>query len=179
MELGKGSKGSRNRNLLSTKSFFELLPSHLALGIHLPHSKGNFPWRTTPGVPLEGNCADLVPKIMENRSAGMWEITQPPAGPEVSGIHVLFPTFLMDLCVHFLPSISSRGYSSASVRAIKRFFPSASFTSPLIQYKLVLENKFSFSLQKSFSYLKVIIVSCFSHFPSKLITTNNLNTSLW
>lgn len=79
MELGKGSKGSRNRNLLSTKSFFELLPSLLALGIHFPHSKGNFPWRTTPGVPLEGNCADLVPNHGEqkcwdvgNHSATRW-----------------------------------------------------------------------------------------------------------
>lgn len=178
MELGKGSKGSRNRNLLSTKSFFELLPSLLALDIHLPHSKGI----SRGEQPLEFLWREIVQilfQIMENRSAGMWEITQPPAGPEVSGIHVLFPTFLMDLCVHCLPSISSRGYSNASVRAIKSFFPSASFTSPLIQYKLVLENKFSFSLQKSFSYLKVIIVSCFSHFPSKLITTNNLNTSSW
>lgn len=59
------------------------------------------------------------------------------------------------------------------------FFPGASFTSPLIQYKLVLENKFSFSLQKSFSYLKVIIVSRFSHFSPKLITANNLNASSW
>lgn len=84
------------------------------------------------------------------------------------------------ICVFiFSPAFHPGAIPMPVSEQLKVFFPSASFTSPLIQYKFVLENKFSFSLQKSFSYLKVIIVSCFSHFPSKLITTNNLNTSSW
>lgn len=41
-----------------------------------------------------------------------------------------------------------------------------------------IENIFSFSLQKSFSYLKVIIMFHCSHILPKLITTNNFSISL-
>lgn len=98
----------------------------------------------------------------------------------------LFLTFLMDVCAHCLPRIPSRAYFSATLRAIKRF---VFFSQCLIYISinspqtcageeilfLLAEIRFFFY----FSYLKVIIVSCFSHFPSKLISTNNLSSSSW
>lgn len=92
----------------------------------------------------------------------------------------------MDVCAHCLPRIPSRAYFSATLRAIKRFwffFPVPhlhlhQFTTNLCWRRNSLSpcrNQIFFY----FSYLKVIIVSCFSHFPSKLISTNNFSSSSW